>query len=165
MISNLTDFANEFFLEQVIDVSTHEDGNTPDVIFTNNVNIIHSFNTEPTTLSDHFIVECKSLYEPESLQTHETVPTENVPYNFDTLNFFSDKVDWTKIEVEISDHPWKSEFNNMEDHKSMVDRLIEICYNICVKYVPKKKYKSQTNKSRIPRHRKVLMRCRTKVHK
>jgi hypothetical protein len=145
--------------------STHEDGNTPDVIFTNNVNIIHSFNTEPTTLSDHFIVECKSLYEPESLQTHETVPTENVPYNFDTLNFFSDKVDWTKIEVEISDHPWKSEFNNMEDHKSMVDRLIEICYNICVKYVPKKKYKSQTKKSWIPRHRKVLMRRRTKVHK
>ena len=165
MISSLTEFANEFFLEQIIDVSTHEDGNTPDVIFTNNVNILHSFTSEPTSLSDHFIVECKSLYQTEKVENHETEKTENVQYNFDTLNFFNDKVDWAKIEDEIADHPWKTEFNDINDHKSMIDRLIEVCYNICVKYVPKKKCKSSAKKSRIPRHRKILMRRRTKVHK
>ncbi len=47
----------------------------------------------------------------------------------------------------------------------MVDTFIEFCYNVCKKYVPEKKAKHVTQRIKIPRYRRNLMRRRNKIKK
>ena len=85
---------------------THRDGNTLDLIFTNNVNYIHSFSSVTTALSDHHIVECRVSYMdhgsvPPQMDTSRPVPDgENVTF-FD-LNFLSDSINWESIRTAFS---------------------------------------------------------------
>ena len=51
MVSSLYDFATDNFLVQHVEESTHQDGNTLDLIFTNNPDIVHSYYSIPTKCS------------------------------------------------------------------------------------------------------------------
>ena len=62
MIQTLMDLAGEFFLQQFIEKPTHNKGNTLDLFFVNNSSFLHSYETDESIFSDHFIVECASLY-------------------------------------------------------------------------------------------------------
>ena len=64
MIDDLLGLANEYFLTQLIQQPTHRQGNTLDLIFSNNPMIIHSCNNVDTLLSDHVIIECQTTYSP-----------------------------------------------------------------------------------------------------
>ena len=48
MVSSLYDFATDNFLVQHVEESTHQDGNTLDLIFTNNPDIVHSYYSIPS---------------------------------------------------------------------------------------------------------------------
>ena len=43
MIEDLNNLCQEFFLSQIINKPTHKDGNTLDLVLTNNVKLIHSY--------------------------------------------------------------------------------------------------------------------------
>ena len=67
MIDDLLGLANEYFPPQLIQQPTHKQGNTLDLIFSNNPMIIHSRNIVDTILSDHGIIECQTTYSPTAL--------------------------------------------------------------------------------------------------
>ena len=164
MISSIQNIVDEYFLEQLIDLPTHEDGNILDLIFTNNMEMLHSFSCDETINSDHHLVNCKSnyIYKQSDTQTH----FQTAPESFEDLNFFSDDVNWDKISEELSAYNWDKELPICDTHATMIDKFCEICYKICKKYVPAKKPKNSHNsKLKIPRHRRNLMRRRTKIKK
>ena len=66
MLMELKDIANEFFMTQLIQKPTHRHGNTLDLLFTNNPDILHSYSCSETIFSDHLIVEGLISYRPES---------------------------------------------------------------------------------------------------
>ena len=164
MINSIQNIVDEYFLEQLIDLPTHKDGNILDLLFTNNTEILHSFSCDETTNSDHHLVNCKTNYIHK--QVNDQTHTRSTSETFEDLNFFSDDVNWEKISEELSAYNWDKEFHKSDNHSSMIDKFCEICYTVCKKYVPIKKPKSSyNNKIRIPRHRKNLMRRRTKIKK
>ena len=164
MIQNMQTIVDEFFLEQLIDTSTHQDGNILDLIFTNNKDLLHSFSCDETIYSDHYHVHCKSNYTTgHPIKQEFSAPRED---SFDNLNFFSDDVNWDKIMQELSDCEWDNIFEHCDSHSTMVDTFIEFCYNVCKKYVPEKKAKQgNTKRIKIPRYRRNLMRRRNKIKK
>jgi len=163
MIKSLKETVDNFFLEQLVDQTTHQDGNMLDLLFTNNSEIIHSQSCEETTYSDHHIVKFKSTY----ILNKPTIKAPPLPpeESFESLNFFSEDINWDEMNSKLSEHPWEDELSHL-DHPAMITKFIDICYQICKKYVPIKKSRvTKSNRMRIPRHRRILMRRRTKVQK
>ena len=81
------------FLTQLVQQPTHRQGNTLDLIFSNNPIIIHSCNNVDTLLSDHVIVECQTTYSPTAFdeKKHEKkVDTGGGGVQYNKLNFFSE---------------------------------------------------------------------------
>ena len=62
MINSIQNIFDEYFLEKLIDLPTHKDGNLLDLLFTNNTEILHSFSYDETMNSDHYLVSCKTNY-------------------------------------------------------------------------------------------------------
>ena len=164
MIESIQETVDEFLLEQLVDQPTHEDGNMLDLFFTNNPDILHSISCNETIQSDHHIVTFKSTY----ILSKTSSNTPNLPPedSFDNLNFFSDEVNWDEINSKLSQYPWEDELSHL-DHPTMINKFCEVCLEICKKLVPSKKAKNKTlcNKIKIPKHRRILMRRRNKVHK
>ena len=92
MTAELEHFCNEFFLTQVINQSTHKDGNILDLVFTNNNDLICDVNVNETLLSisHHKIIEVSTSYMAK-LKLHEENGT--CKKGFNSLNFSKDKVD------------------------------------------------------------------------
>ena len=164
MIKDLFNLANNHFLIQVIDFATHIAGNTLDLIFTNNSNYIHTSTAHKTALSDHLVVECKFQYE-----VPQNKPPENQPKgdpSFYDLNFFSESVDWFALTQSLSDIDWNRHFlkSNPSD---MMETFLSICLDKAKLHVPLKRQAEMSNKkaSKIPHHRRVLMRNRKNVQK
>ena len=62
MVSALYSFAVDNFLVQQIEQPTHRDGNILDILFTNNIDLVHSYTSTYSGQSDHKVVEVKSHY-------------------------------------------------------------------------------------------------------
>ena len=164
MIESIQETVDEFLLEQLVDQPTHEDGNMLDLFFMNNPDIRHSISCKETILSDHHIVTFKSTYILSKTSSNTpNLPTED---SFENLNFFSDEVKWDELNSKLSQYPWEDELSHL-DHSTMINKFCEVCLEICKKFVPFKKAKNKTlcNKIKIPKHRRILMRRRNKVHK
>ena len=83
---------------------------------------------------------------------------------FDKLNFFSEDTDWPGLEHELKQQDWVSEFRSL-DPQQMLDKILEICTAVSLKYVPIQKIDgSSKSKSQIPRQRKNLMRKRRRIN-
>jgi len=163
MIGSIQHIVDEFFLEQLINEPTHEDGNILDLIFTNNVDLLHSFTCNETSFSDHHIINCKCNYNQTETIAYATPSSEEK--SFESLNFFSDEIEWDKLSEELSTYPWEQELSTLDNHPSMITKFTTVCYEICKKLVPIKKPKTASSKLKIPRYRRTLMKRRTKVHK
>ena len=165
MIEDLVTLKNEFFLGQEIMESTHKRGNTLDLLFTNNTELLHSYVCNKTIFSDHFIVEGKINYKTQESMENKQNDPPNAKFspekesieNFNQLNFFSEKIDWKRMNEELQEVQWTREFRGLSPEE-MLTRFYDNCLLICGKFVPKKRkaYKS----SIIPRDRKNLMRTR-----
>ena len=68
-----------------------------DLVFTNNNHIVHSYHTlEPLrSTSDHFVVEINTPILCNNTDRDEEKPQFASP--FDSLNFFSNDIDWDKV--------------------------------------------------------------------
>ena len=164
MVNKLNEIAEEFLLTQYISKSTHINGNTLDLLFTNNDQLIHSYNIIETipTISDHHTIEVLSNLKMNTNNENKTgTGLKDVP-PIKKLNFHNDSVDWAKIKEDLGSTEWHMEFRRLSPNQ-MVERIQNICYDIAVQHVPPCKTTSKSNS--IPKDRKALMRRRNRINK
>ena len=147
---------NTHFLNQYISHSTHKDGNTLDLIFANNASLLHSYNCVVPSLSsvsDHYMVECKSLLGASEESAIERPPKASA---LDNLNFFSNDIDWELISVQFEDINWTRVLEALSPQEQL-NLIMEKIVDICKANIPLKK-SARSCKPKIPRDRRILMR-------
>lgn len=159
MLNELRNLADDFFLQQHITKPTHRAGNTLDLVFTNNENALHSYTSTPTKLSDHYVVECATLYNTKPVEPKEAV---EIPEGMASLNFQNENIDWDKMRQDTAAIDWDDELKTLHPQQ-MLDKLVDKCNSVATLHVPlRRKYTATSNSSRIPSERKNLMRKRTR---
>ena len=170
MVKNLYELTLEHFLINQIDEPTHRAGNTLDLVLTNNADLIHNVSVTPSAVSDHFNIDCSVLYNSCGNSYTTEDPEEETPnerkQGFGLLNFFDDLTNWEALEEDLTNHNWRQEFRGL-DTSEMLERFTSVALSIAQKWVPERKSSpdKSANKRRIPRHRKALMRKRTRLKK
>ena len=168
MINDLMMFKNEFYLTQEILKPTHSKGNVLDLFFTNNSDLLHSYESNEVLFSDHYLVEGKINYDSaECLKERETytkdlkgnTDAKMFIANFNQFNFFSEKINWKAVNEELQMFNWRREFRGLPPEE-MLSRLFYNCFSVCEKYIPQKRKTLKSTRSKIPRVRKNLMRNR-----
>ena len=164
MIDDLKSFTDNYLLTQQVTGSTHKDGNTLDLIFTNNKRLFHSFNTNETlqSVSHHKIIEVATLYKSNVLKFQNSDRKFDTP--FDKLNYFSEDVDWDNLNSALMEYNWSFDFKSLHP-TDMLNKLYDICEDISLKTVPPRKSSSKAKTSNIPKDRRILMRRRRKINK
>ena len=161
LLECLTETTNKHFLSQHITSSTHVEGGVLDLVFSNNPQIVHSYNTlKPLrSTSDHYVVEVNTPLMSTRNYAEEEKPEFVSP--FSNLNFFSNDIDWDAIAAEIKLKTDTMQFLSLEPNAKL-QKLLDILFEICVKHVPVRKT-ARKNPTFIPRHRRILMRKRRKI--
>ena len=167
MVKSLYELCLEQFLVHQIDQPTHKDGNTLDLVFTNNVDLIHNIDIIPSSKSDHHRIELTTVY--NTNKSHSKVTDDEEPQKvsgFNMLNFFSEDTQWESLEEDLKSYNWNQEFRGL-DTADMMNRFISVCLDIAQKWVPsnKRSSKNRSKAQRIPRYRRSLMRKRTRLNK
>ena len=163
ILSIINQISTELTLSQHITEPTHCKGNTLDLVFSNNDMFCHSYKCfdVPKEVSDHKLIEISTSFnfDTDKMQ-HLSAPLKGL-FKY---NFFDESIDWTSIEEDFSLIDWDAEYNHL-DVDSMTEKLLQVTESICSKHVPLKP-SSTTSKeqTKIPRHRKVLMRRRRKLN-
>ena len=85
-------------------------------------------------------------------------------YTLETLNFFSEEVNWTQLRHDMQDIQWDNILEDI-DPKDQLSCFHLVCESIAALHVPKKRVVRVKNRTKIPRERRVLMRRRRKVAK
>ncbi|HAO14983.1 MAG TPA: hypothetical protein DDE71_05435, partial [Tenacibaculum sp.] len=145
-------FTNEFYLLQEIVTPTHSKGNTLDLFFTNNSHLLHSYESNETLFSDHYLVEGKINYRnTDCLKEMKRTSPNRKKYskNFEHLNFFSEKIKWEKVSEDLQSINWRLEYRGLSPDE-MLNSFFNICFSICEKYVPQKRKASTLKQSKIP---------------
>ena len=164
MIIALAELTNDFFLSQKILTATHNKGNILDLLFTNNPHFIHNYNCTDTMYSDHSMIECSTTFCCSTQNSHQTNQKPVHKDSFDKLNFFSDTVDWEKLDNEFKNYDWHTEFR-ARSPTDMVERFLKVCLSMSEEHVPlKRSLTKNKSSSQIPRDRLNLMRKRRRVN-
>ena len=160
--NSLNQFQNKHFLTQVINLPTNKSGNTLDLVFTNNSQLVNECSSVPTQFSDHYLVDISTHFKSHFARVQcQKKQFSNV---LDSLNFFSTDVDWIAINEELSKVPWDTNFAGL-DPVGKLNSFLDTCECIMTRFVPKKKTSNVTRRNNIPRDRRILMRRRRKVVK
>ena len=166
MVRALYDLTLEHFLTQQIDCATHRGGNTLDLLFTNNVNMIHSIESFPSRASDHFVVNTSTIYKAsKSCGDEEEDPREyELTHSFKSLNFFDESIDWDMLNSELENYPWSREFHQCSPSE-MMGKFNSVCLDICSEFVPEKKQRNASQGSKKNKQRHSLLRRRSSLRK
>ena len=159
----LTHFMNINFLSQHINKATHRDGNILDLVLTNNDNLLHSFECFPPSLlsvSDHFILECKTILGTRLEEGDSEIPKKVSP--LDNLNFLSNDIDWEAIAKQFKAIDWELILSGLAPEQQL-NVVMEKIHSICKSNIPLRKTLTKTGKPKIPRDRRILMRKRKKI--
>ena len=165
MTKLLTDFMDSHFLNQYISNPTHKDGNTLDLILTNNDQLIHNISsTEPLrSTTHHFFIEVMTTLCSQTQSISNSINYELLP-PLKKLNFHSEKTNWNEITKYLQNINWEEEFNNLEVEE-IVKKINTISYEATVNHVPLSTSSNPKKVSHIPRDRKNLMRRRGRITK
>ena len=128
---------------------THNKGNILDLLFTKNTELIHSYECNESLFSDHYLVDGKINYKSTvCVEEKETdISNKIATTNFDQLNFFSEKIDWKKINEELQKFDWRGEFRGLPPEE-MLARFLYNCFFLCEKYIPQKRKSSKSSLSK-----------------
>ena len=153
---------DDHFLRQYISKPTHIAGNTLDLVFTNNNELIHSSKCLPTLLSvsDHYLVECSTFF--KSVSSHDKEPKPDYLSPLDKLNFFNENINWNDLTQELALHDWNAELKGLNPEE-MLSKFMEVNIEKCIRHIPEKKSVIKSNPSKIPRGRRKLMQKRRKL--
>ena len=160
MLSTLMQFLNTNFMTQHITKPTHREGNTLDLVLTNNSYLLHRYECiKPLqSVSDHYVVECCTQYNSiDKLPADEEKPDLASP--FDKLNFHSDEVNWDKVIKKLETINWADEISSCLPEE-MADKFLQLLLTACSGFVPEKRTASTLATTKIPRDRRNLMRKR-----
>ena len=165
MLNAINDFSNDLFLCQYVNKPTHKDGNILDLVFVNNPSIVNCCTNIPVlqSTSHHSIVEVSTTYLVKNASFKNQA--QQAPKTmFNTLNFFSEDINWTELNEEFSILDWSNLFKD-----SSADDMLEVFYNttykICQKYVPSRKKVTFLKNSKVQRYRNSLTKRRRKLKK
>ena len=136
-----------------------------DLIFTNNVDLIHNFSILPSPKSDHFLIEVSVVYkEPSVSEVEHSSMTDAVDGgdpDFDDLNFFSEKIDWNLLEMDLDRCMDCLDFQGLSS-SFMMDRFLSTCLSVAREFVPLRKILPK-HKHKILKDRRILMRRRHRI--
>ena len=97
--NTIYNFQNRHFLTQLVKQPTHVAGNILDLVFTNSRHLISEISSNKTSYSDHHQVEISTFFKSHFACMENCQRSfSNV---FQTLNFFSDDVNWEELENSI----------------------------------------------------------------
>ena len=164
MLNFLNELCNDLFMTQFVTESTHKDGNTLDLVFSNNSSLIHSCNIVPVlhSTTHHSIVQIETVYK---VKCENNADSNCAPKTmFNALNFYSDDVDWNSLIEDLNQINW-NELLNENDPNTMLDIFHNKVYEVCSKYVPQKSTMDRKRKSKIERLRRSLTKRRRKILK
>ena len=163
MIGVMENFMNNHFLNQHVSEPTHKDGNTLDLILSNNPEIMYDMQiTEPLrSTTHHFILQVASNLQHSNQGSTEEDQDNPVP-PLKTLNFHSDEVDWESIKRKVDEVDWESEFEDRSPDE-MVERILLLSHEISKQHVPERKTRKRINQ--IPKDRRSLMRRQNRINK
>ena len=138
MLNALNEFSNELFLSQYVLCPTHKDGNILDLVFVNNSSLIHDCSTVPVlhSTTHHSIVQISTSYKVKCETTTSEERSPRTLYN--TLNFFSDEINWEVLTEEMSTINWK-EILKDSNSDTMLDKFYSTVYDVCSEHVPMRK--------------------------
>ena len=171
MVRALYELSLDYFLVQQYDCPTHRDGNTIDLLFTNNSNIVHNAEALPSAVTDHYLMNFSTVYnscDANAEDQEDPRDQDNATISLSSLNFFDEDIEWNALSDDLSGYNWSREFRGLNTSE-MMDRFITVCLDITRKWVPLRRHKStpqtQRNSSKIPKQRRSLMRRRTAMKK
>ena len=170
MIEDLRDLTLDNFLTQQVESPTHRDGNILDIIFTNDSRLVHDICILPSKVSDHLIVEMTTAIRPNQHAADINVIPDNVDKtetkdDFRHLNFYSEDTNWDAISLKLSQYNWAFELQGL-NADNMLSKFISVCLSISREFTPLKKNAPGSppkKRSIIPRHRRILMRKRSRL--
>jgi len=148
--------AGNHFMNQFIMKPTRKQ-NILDLAFSNNINLVHHYDVEPTIVSDHNIINIGLNYghdKPPIDESHEKPTLAKFDYN---------KANWENMNKSLAEIDWETRMENLGINQ-MFMLFIETIEIACDKNIPRKLDRSQ-KKNKIPRNRRILMRKRTKTNK
>ena len=159
MIQTLSNFSEQHFLIQMNDQPTHRAGNILDLLFTNCPDYITSIESTPSApISSHHLVTYTTV-----ISTLPSLSNDNLSDNpFDGIDLYSDETKWTEIRTALSETSWIENLQNLHP-SDILSTIKDKCHTVVQTYAPKKRKKSKN--SPIPRHRRTLMRKRTRIRK
>lgn len=157
----VSDLSSQHFLTQISNEATHRGGNILDLLLTNCPDHFLSCEVTPTApISSHHMVQFSTLlHTGTSVSYQEKSPTSA----FDQVNIFSEDVNWPAIQASLEDVDWTGEFRN-HSTTEILHVLTSKCEALALEHAPTK-IKRKSKYSRIPRHRRILMRKRTRIRK
>ena len=163
MICTLSELAIDHFLTQFINEPTHKDGNILDILLTNKNSIIHAHECHevPRSTTHHRAIEVMTSLTTVIQTITTTIDPSSIP-PLKTLNFFSDSVDWSALQKDISSVDWTQELEQLSPEER-VDKILSICFTKSEKHIPKSK--DPCKPQAIPRERRATMRRRFKINK
>lgn len=163
MIHSLNEFSNDLFLSQYVKKPTHKDGNILDLLFVNNPDLVHHYIVIPNlySTSHHSTIEVGTPYMAKSNSATEDKRDQRSMFN--TLNFFSEKINWNIITQELQALNWEQLLENCNT-EAILDVLYSTTFEICRKHVPPRK-QNRLKTSKIVRYRNSLTKRRRKLKK
>ena len=161
MFQYLDELSNEMFLHQVVNSSTHKDGNILDLLFTNNQDSIHDILIAPTinSISHHSRIEILTEID-VPLQAESSVPPLT---SFRALNFFEESIDWNELTEYLLNVDWKNELRKF-DESEMLNCFYSICLEAVKRFVPSKSI-SKISENKTMRFRTKLLRRHRRINK
>ncbi|XP_066936771.1 uncharacterized protein [Clytia hemisphaerica] len=155
---------NRLFMSQYVNQPTHKDGNTLDLVFTNNEDLIHDYSILPVlqSTSHHSIVMVSTRLKVQNFANDDDKPEPRSKFN--ALNFFSDEIDWNKIKEDLNQIYWDVKLNS-DDPQEILESINQICLDVCRGRIPVRTTKDTRKKSKVERYRRSLTKRRRKITK
>ena len=139
MIEDLKDLASDCFLTQMVLEPTHRWVKTLHLLFTNNLDILHSYTSTETVFSEQFIIEgsinYKSNADPVEDPQNDAAVLGAV---LEKLNLFSHQTDWIRMNSNLALINWQAEYRALTPIQ-MITKFIKICSDIAQIHAPHRK--------------------------
>ena len=161
MLDLVSELSSQHFLTQISNEATHQAGNILDLLLTNCPDHFLSCEVTPTApISSHHMVQFSTLFHASNRVVYE----EKTPTSaFDQVNIFSEDVNWPAIRSSLGNVEWTEELANLSTSEMLLE-VVRRCESLALEHVPPK-IRRKGKYLRIPRHRKILMRKRTRIRK
>ena len=167
MVEDIFNLTVSHFMTQTIDCATHRKGNTLDILFSNNIDLVHSYTPIYSGLSDHYIMEFNVDYQnqPKTESTEQNTSQPKLKTSFRDLNFFSEDINWEVLNQSFESHNWTHEFRRCTPDR-MMSKFCDTVLDIASDHVPLRRSKNTVSgtRNKIPRERRTLMRTRRRIN-